>query len=163
MILACMISLAVQAQGARQSNPQAHGGFSFEQFQEDKCNFIIKTMELSEADIERFLPTYKQLLKAKSELYHKYGESRRVMRDIREGKQVADSLMQRASHDSSQLQVEDAQLEQEYLKKFEKLLTPVQILKLQEAEQKFKNEMMKRGPRRPRIEEIRAFPTEFPS
>ena len=150
IILACLLCITAQPQGARQSNPQAHGGFSFEQYQQDKCDFIVKEMELSEADINKFLPTYKELLKAKSELYHKYGKSRRVMRDVREGKQVPDSIMQHASQDASQLQVEDAKLEQEYLQKFEKLLTPVQIIRLQEAEQKFKNEMMKRAPRHPR-------------
>lgn len=150
IILSCLLCITAQAQGARQQNPQAHGGFSFEQYQEDKCNFIIKEMEFTQADIERFIPAYKELLKAKSELYHKYGKSRRVMHDVREGKQVPDSIMQQASQDARQLQVEDAKLEQEYLKKFEKLLTPVQVIRLQEAEQKFKNEMMKQGPRRPR-------------
>lgn len=148
MIFSAMADVIVpgQPRGARERNREAHG-FSFEQFQEDKCNFIIREMELTEAEVEKFLPVYKELMKAKNALYRKYGGSHRVMRSVNEGRQVADSTMQRAAQDARQLQLEDAKLEQEYLQKFEKILTPVQIIKLQEAEQKFKNEMMQRAPR----------------
>lgn len=152
MILSCMLAFAASAdviiprgEGAR---PQHSKDFSFEQFQQEKCDFITQELELSEADAKKFLPVYKQLLQEKSVLYHKYGGSHRVMRLVSEGHQMPDSVMQNAAQNARQLQVEDAKLEQEYLTKFEKVLTPTQIIKLQEAEQKFKNEMMKRGPRR---------------
>lgn len=129
------------------SQPQHSRGFSFEQYQENKCNFIIQELELSPEEVERFLPVYKQLLQEKSALYHQYGGSHRVMRSVSEGQQVPDSTMQRAAQNARKLQLEDAKLEEKYLSKFEQILKPVQIIRLQEAEQKFKNEMMKRAPR----------------
>lgn len=135
----------------RHPRAESHGAnrphMSFEQFQQNKCDFIINELGLSADLAEKFIPVYKQLLEAKSALYHKYGGSHRIMRSVSEGQQMPDSVMQRAAKDSRQLQLEDAKLEQEYLSKFETILSPVQIIKLQEAEQKFKNEMMKRGPR----------------
>lgn len=151
IFISCLMAFTVMADviaPGESRRPDRHRpSFSFEQYQQDKCDFIIKEMGISGELADKFLPVYKQLLEAKSALYHKYGGAHRIMRSVSEGKQMPDSIMQRAAKDSRQLQVEDAQLEQEYLSKFESILSPVQIIKLQEAEQKFKNEMMKRGPR----------------
>lgn len=149
ILFACLVSFAVSAQGRGNGGPRggARPEFSFEQYQQNKCDFIVKEMELSEEDQGRFLPVYKELLAAKSSLYRKYGGAHRIMRSVSQGEQVPDTTMQRAVQNARQLQLEDAQLEQDYLAKFEKILTPVQVIRLQEAEQKFKNEMMKRGPR----------------
>lgn len=118
---------------------------SFEQFQQMKLDFIVKEMGLTQAEINKFAPIYKELSAEKSALYRKYrasnGAARRAMR---EGKELADTTMQRISREEAQLQIEDAKIEQEYQQKFEAVLTPQQIFDWREAEKKFRTEVMRR-------------------
>lgn len=117
---------------------------SFEQFQQMKLDFIVKEMGLSEGEIQKFEPIYKELIQERSALYRKYRANGRIKKAIRDGEQVADTTMQRISRDDAQLQIEDAQLEQEYQQKFEQVLTPQQICAWRDAEKKFRSNMMRR-------------------
>ena len=109
-----------------------------------KFDFIVKEMGLTPDEAEKFSPAYGELISEKSALYSKYSANNKVKRAMREGKQVADTTMQRISRDDAQLQIDDAQLEQKYQEKFEKILTPQQVIKWREAEQKFRNDVMSR-------------------
>jgi len=104
----------------------------------------VKEMGLNDAEIEKFAPIYKELISERSDLYRKYRANGPIKKAIREGKEVADTTMQRISRDDSQLQIEDAQLEQKYQQKFESVLTPQQICSWREAEKKFRSEVMRR-------------------
>lgn len=117
---------------------------SFEQFQQMKLDFIVKEMGLSEGEIQKFEPIYKELIQERSALYRKYRANGRIKKAIRDGEQVADTTMQRISRDDAQLQIEDAQLEQEYQQKFEQVLTPQQVCAWRDAEKKFRSNMMRR-------------------
>lgn len=117
---------------------------SFEQFQQMKLDFIVKEMGLNETETEKFAPIYKELIQERSALYRKYRANGRIKKAIRDGEQVADTTMQRISRDDAQLQIEDAQLEQEYQQKFEQVLTPQQVCEWREAEKKFRSNMMRR-------------------
>lgn len=117
---------------------------SFEQFQQMKLDFIVKEMGLSEGDVQKFAPIYKELIQERSALYRKYHANGKIKKAIREGEQVADTTMQRISRDDAQLQIEDAQLEQEYQQKFEQVLTPQQVCSWRDAEKKFRSNMMRR-------------------
>lgn len=117
---------------------------SFEQFQQMKLDFIVKEMALSEGDIQKFAPIYKELIQERSALYSKYRANGKIKKAIRNGEQVADTTMQRISRDDAQLQIEDAKLEQEYQQKFEAVLTPQQVCAWREAEKKFRGNMMRR-------------------
>ncbi len=153
LILSLMLSFALSAQEHDHTHGPGHqpvqhsSGFSFEDYQQKKCDYIVSQLELTDEQKSTFIPAYKELLHDKSHLFHKYGDAHRIMRKVRRGEQVADTTMQRAASNVRQLQLEDAQLEQQYFQKFEKLLTPAQLIRLQEAEQKFKNDMMKQGPK----------------
>lgn len=117
---------------------------SFEQFQQMKLDFIVKEMGLSEGEIQKFEPIYKELIQERSALYRKYRANGRIKKAIRDGEQVADTTMQRISRDDAQLQIEDAKLEQEYQQKFEQVLTPQQVCAWRDAEKKFRSNMMRR-------------------
>jgi len=117
---------------------------SFEQFQQMKLDFIVKEMGLSQTEIEKFAPIYKELIAEKSALYRKYRANGKIKKAIRDGEEIADTTMQRISRDDAQLQIEDAQLEQEYQQKFESVLSPQQICQWREAEKKFRSDVMRR-------------------
>lgn len=117
---------------------------SFEDFQKMKLDFIVKEMGLSSNEIDKFSPIYKEMSKERVALYAKYRENNRIKRAVHNGEQVADTTMQRVSRDDAQLQVEDAQLELKYQQKFEEILSPQQVIKWREAEQKFRDDIMSR-------------------
>lgn len=125
---------------------QQHNRPSFEEFQQKKLEFIVKEMGLNDSEVEKFTPIYKELGAERTALYAKYGANYKVKRAVRNGEQVADTTMQRISRDDAQLQIEDAQLEQKYQQKFEKILSPQQVMKWRDAEQKFRSDVMSRRP-----------------
>jgi hypothetical protein len=67
---------------------------------------------------------------------------------IERGEAVPDTALMRVIYNSSQLQVEDAQLEHRYLLRLSGVLTPVQLYNLQKAEQKFRMSIMRRPQKR---------------
>lgn len=120
---------------------------SFEEFQQMKLDYIVKEMGLNENEIQKFTPLYKDLIKERSQIYSKYRNNGKIKMAMRKGEAVADSTMQRISRDDAQLQIEDAQLEQKYQQKFEQILTPQQVCKWRDAEQKFRTNIMRRRTR----------------
>ncbi len=117
---------------------------SFESFLRTKCDMVVHELGLSPKDSARFIPIYQELLREKSGLYRKYGGGRRISMAVERGEAVADSSLMRVILNHSQLQVEDAQLEHRYLIRLSGVLTPVQLYKLQRAEQKFRTNVVRR-------------------
>ena len=117
---------------------------SFENYLRTKCDMVVHELGLSPKDSARFIPIYQELLRDKSALYNKYGGGRRITMAVDRGESVQDTTLMRIILNHSQLQVEDAQLEHRYLIRLSGVLTPVQIYKLQKAEQKFKTSVMRR-------------------
>ena len=119
--------------------------FNFEEFLDMKCSTVVQTLGLNAQDSIRFVPVYRELQRAKTQLFHKYGGGRRVRRAVEAGETVADTTLMRIINNQAQLAIEDAQLEQQYIAQFARILTPLQLYRLQQAEQKFKTDMMKRS------------------
>lgn len=139
--------LTFLGQVTAQQKPAHHPGQpdGFDQYLHTKCDMVVHELGLSPKDSARFIPIYHELQAEKSKLFRKYGGSRRVRMAISAGQTVADSTLLRIIHNNAQLQVEDAQLEQRFMARFLSVLTPLQFYKLQQAEQKFKTEMVKRA------------------
>ena len=145
VLMAAMVSFSVYAQKPQEHKPQSgHERQSFEQFMASKTRFLVQEMKLEAADSVRFVEVYQQLMKDKGALMHRYHQNRDVMHRIRKGEVVADSVYTRLVNDEAALQVEDAQLEQSYLERFSKVLTPRQLYDYRMAEKKFKNNFMKK-------------------
>lgn len=148
MLILTLCGGQVQAQNRRpkhqRPNNEVTQGRNFETYLHAKCEMVIREMGLSSFDSAHFEPIYHQLQKEKMELYHKYGNVRRLRRAIEEGKQVPDSTILRVLNNNAKLQVEDALLEQAYLNKMARVLTPLQIFKLQQAEQKYRKDAIRR-------------------
>lgn len=139
LLLPC--TLMAQQHPGRQGQHQS----GFDKYLHTKCDLVVHEMGLSPKDSARFIPVYHELQSEKAKLYQKYGSSRRVRRAVEGGEAVADSTLMRVLHNSAQLQVEDAMLEQRFMARFLTVLSPLQYYKMQQAEQKFKGEMMKRS------------------
>lgn len=148
LIMAMLLPMAMMAQRDARSRDTNDSGrpsrLGFEQYLDQKCASVVLELGLNSQDSARFVPIYRELQHEKGRLWHKYGGSRRVRRAIDNGEQVADTTLMRVVNNQARLQAEDAQLELRYIERFAQVLTPMQIYKLQQAEQKFKTETMLR-------------------
>lgn len=148
ILLVIPMGLCAQQDARTQGNHVRHDGhphFDFEQYLSQKCDAVVREMGLSSADSIKFVPVYCELQQQKSQLFRKYGGGRKVRRALERGEQVADTTLMRVINNQAKLQAEDAQLEQRFIERFAQVLTPIQLYKLQLAEQKFKTDMMKRS------------------
>lgn len=143
-IMALVSCSLVMAQG---SDSQGRGKQrrmpTMEEFMQMKLRHIVKELNLNEKDSAAFAPLYTQMFKEKQALMVKYGTDRETMKQLREGKQLADTTLQRITRNGAQLKMEEAQLEVQYLQRFEKVLSPAQIYNYQRAEESFRSRMMK--------------------
>ncbi len=146
LLLVSLLSLQVMAQDNRPGRQgRGNGGpQSFEQFMAARISFLVQEMKLNEADSAQFVVVYNEMNKAKGDLFRKYSGRRDVYRKLHHGEAVDNAALLQVVRNNAQLQVEDAQLEQTYLEKFAKILTPRQLFDYKEAEWKFKNNMMQR-------------------
>ena len=138
-------SALVQAQTKSPVKQQHQAGF--EKFVQEKVAFIVAEMKLPAADSVRFVPVYKELQQEKGKLFVKYSAAGRELRrwhKEHKGEAAPDSLYLRAVRSEAQLNMEDARLEQQYLSRFEKILTPRQLSDYMRAEKKFKGTFMRR-------------------
>lgn len=144
-IMALVSCSLIMAQG-NEGRPGGRGNQrkmpTMEEYMQMKLQHIVRELNLSEKDSAAFAPVYTQLLKEKQALMVKYGTEREIYRQLREGKQLADTTLQRITRNSVQLKMMDAQLEAQFLTRFEKVLTPSQIYNYQRAEESFRNRMM---------------------
>lgn len=143
-VLIFIVPMAALAQNDRRNDDANGQRPSFESFMRTKCDMVVHELGLSQKDSSRFIPIYQELLKEKAELYKKYGGSRRIRMKVDMGESVPDTTLMRVIYNNSQLQVEDAQLEHRYLLRLSGVLTPMQLYKLQNAEQKFRTSIMRR-------------------
>ncbi len=117
---------------------------SFEEFMAQRTHFFIQEMKLNDADSAKFVGVYKNLMKEKGELMRKYYIDRENWRKIRNGETLPDSIYSRMVENDAKMQVEDAQLELQYVDHFSKVLTPRQVFDYRQAEKKFRSNFMRR-------------------
>jgi len=144
LLILLLAPIAMMAQHQPGGGHGQRGGSGFDQYLHTKCDMVVHELGLSPRDSARFIPIYHELQAEKSKLFVKYGGGRQVRMALESGRQVADTTLLRVLHNNAQLQVEDAMLEQRFMSRFLTVLTPLQFYKLQQAEQKFKAEMIKR-------------------
>lgn len=140
LLLPCVAIAQRPAQGAHGQR----GANGFDRYLHTKCDMVVHELGLTPRDSARFITIYHELQDEKSKLFVKYGGARQVRMSIENGRQVADTTLLRVLHNNAQLQVEDAMLEQRFMSRFLTVLSPLQYFQMQQAEQKFKAEMMKR-------------------
>ncbi|MCF0179576.1 MAG: hypothetical protein HUJ97_04940 [Bacteroidales bacterium] len=138
LMLSCLVSYAQQTQRLRRG-PMPN----VEKYFQDRTDFVIQKMKLSPEDSVKFVPIYKEKLKAKGDLMMKSRPPH-----LRPGVEYADSMYLKAVNAEMNYQLEDAKLDLEYNKKFEKILTPKQLFIYLQAERQFVGSFMHRGNQR---------------
>ena len=127
---------------------------AFEKFKSERKAYITKEMDLTDDEAKKFWPLCDELMEKKFELNKPLRELWRKMREARKGgRTVSEADYKKAIELGASIKVKEAQLEEEYLKKFVEVIPAKKVHKYQYAEQEFGRKAMaerqKKGYARP--------------
>lgn len=160
LFVACLAFVSAQAQAPSASHERGGQRPSIEEFFTYKTNFIIKDLKLNAADSARFVPLYRDYMKAKGELMRNASGSHAMGRKMMRGETITDDDYLKAARGEVEFKVKESELAREWLAKFETVLTPQQLFSLLRAEEHFAVEMTNRHNHRVGGAEHRGKPTK---
>ena len=115
----------------------------FERFQAERKEFISKAMQLKETEKKEFWLLADELQMKKFELNQPLREEMRNIRNaIRNDERVTEAEYKKVLELAAQLRIREAQLEQEYLPKFLKIISAEKVFLYQEADNQFGRRMI---------------------
>jgi hypothetical protein len=121
----------------------------FEKFKVQREKFINKAMSLTEDEAKVFWPVCNELQAKKFELNRTLRtEIHKIRQAKRDGKTVSEADYKKVIELNASVKVKEAQLEEEYVAKFLKVLPGEKVFLYQRAEQQFANEVFGRRERR---------------
>jgi hypothetical protein len=114
----------------------------FEKFKAQREEFISKAMGLTDDEAKVFWPVCNELQAKKFELNKALRtEIRKIRQAKRDGKSVSESDYKKVVELSASAKVKEAQLDEEYIAKFLKIIPVEKVFLYQESEMRFANEM----------------------
>ena len=112
----------------------------FREFRQYKHEFMIKELNLSKEQQEKFFPLYDEMDKSIHQLNR---QTRALEKKIDTSKEPVNDLeYEKAAEALYELKGKEAATEMEYFTKFKTVLTPKQMYELKKAERKFTQELM---------------------
>jgi len=142
-ILLCFVSVNFALLAQQDNNERRKE--NFEKFKAERKEFISKAMNLTEDESKAFWPLCDELQIKKFELNKALRTEINKMRQAqREKKAVSNADYKKIIELSASVKVKEAQLEEEYVNKFLKVLSAEKIFLYQRAEQQFAGETLKK-------------------
>ena len=140
-ILFCFVSMNF-ALLAQQNNERRRE--NFEKFKAERKEFISKAMDLTDGESKSFWPLCDELQVKKFELNKTLRAEINKMRQARrDKKKISEADYKKIIELSASVKVKEAQLEEEYVNKFLKVLSAEKVFLYQRAEQQFAAETLR--------------------
>ena len=114
---------------------------NLQQFEKNKQEFIIKEASLTQEEANMFFPLNNELQKKKLELHRKHQEE---MKHTKEAENISEEEYKQLIDGNINLKMKEAELDKEYSKKFDKLMSPQKLFKAQQAERTFMQEELRK-------------------
>lgn len=133
------VSTAV-AQDAKQDSQQARKE-KWEKFRQDKHAFLVKTMELTPQQAEKFLPLYDEMTTKKFALVR---DLHKEARELMKAENVTDEQYKSAADRAAAVAEKEVAIEKEYYARFCEILTPRQQFLYHRCEPMFQREISKK-------------------
>jgi hypothetical protein len=129
IIFACMSTLALGQRFERDSvrNPQAR-----EKIKAAHAAYITERLQLTPSEAEKFWPVYREYGQKRRELRNPFREARKAGADE---KKLLDLDLK--------IKQQELDLEKEYSQRFEKIISPEKVMKLQQAETDFRKLLLR--------------------
>lgn len=134
IVLSAFIYLPLSAQGQ-----PAKRSFDIEAFKKKKANFIIEKVNLSDSEAKVFIPLSNEFMDKRFELNRLI---RKKAHELRKKSNKSDADYNQLLDAEMNLKMQEAQLEQEYLHKFKKVLSAEKIYKYKKAEEEYMKSML---------------------
>jgi len=116
----------------------------FEEFKEKRVAFITQAMDLNAEEAKVFWPLYNELQEKKFDLNQKLKKILfEFIKSEKEGKTHTDSEYKEITDLYVQSKIKEAQLDEEYVAKFSKVISFEKIFRYQQAELQFARQMLK--------------------
>ncbi|MCM1484236.1 MAG: hypothetical protein NC043_07855 [Muribaculaceae bacterium] len=125
---------------------QKHDGKNMKQWLQEmrqfRTNFIVKELNLTADQKSRFVPLYDAMYGELEKLMH---DTRQLERSVeRKGNEATDVELEKASEAIYECKGKENDIEMRYFAKFKTVLTPRQLFKLKQAENKFNRHLMEK-------------------
>lgn len=147
VILITSVAISVKGQGLKRS------GYDIETIKKEKAAFLIKELELTEAEAKAFIPLEAEFMSRKFAVNR---DARHETRALMEKPNKTEEDYQRITFLNLESDKRESELQIEYFKKFGEVLSAKKIEKYRSADMKFKEFMLKKlqdrrkpGPPRP--------------
>lgn len=124
---------------AQDQDQPPRGKFDIEGFKKKKADFIIENVGLTDSEAKAFIPLTNELMDKRFELNRAI---RKESRELRNKSNKTNADYERLLDASSTAKIKEAQLEQEYLQKFKKVLSAEKIYKYKQAEAQYMKDMV---------------------
>lgn len=132
-----MVAMLVCSVAFAQKDNKSHGDMRRE-VHEFKLKFLAQEMELKEDQQKKFFETYNQMTDEKVKLFR---ETRELEKKLAESKNATDAEYEAVNRAITSAKERDAAIEKKYDEKFAQFLTPRQLYKMKDAEEKFRRKM----------------------
>ena len=137
IFMICMVLLgAFQAYGARNDDRAKW----MDEMRRFKRSYFTKELDLTTQQQNRFFPLYEEM---EDQVQKIDGETRQMERRVAELKNASDLEYHKATEAIYDGQVRQAEIEREYVEKFQSILSRKQIFKIKAVERQFNRELRK--------------------
>lgn len=135
LIAILIFSTETNAQANRKNAQQK------EQIKAQKIAFITGQLSLTPSEAQQFWPVYNEY---DAKRFKFYQTTNKTLRQINNSTNLSDNELDKLATKYLNSQLQEAQLNIDYHKKFKKVLTIEKVVKLYAAEKKFRNMLLKR-------------------
>ena len=137
----CAISLAAQQRMDEQRRQE------FEKLRAKRIAFFTKEIGLTAEEAREFWPIFNELEEKKFEINRDMRQEVRKIREAeRAGKSISAAEYDRINNILIDAKEKELELEKEYIKKMQKILSPEKIFKYQRADYRFAREVLPSAP-----------------
>lgn len=133
---------ALLVSGILSAQPGQRGRRGYEQVEAEKIAYFTRILELSRQEAREFWPLYddfeqqqEKLIDERRSLSMKFSENHENMNE-NQAEKIGDSYID--------LQVKEAELAREFHEKFKNVLTPKKVMRLYQAENEFRMQLLRR-------------------
>lgn len=138
-ILLSAFSLLLSAQEDREGRGRQH--FDVKKHQQERADFIVKELKLTEAEKKAFIPLMEEYIYARFALNK---EMRDATRELKKKTEKSSSDYQVLIDKELEMRFKEVELQKEYYKKFGKVISPEKVFKYSFAERMFTQRAVKR-------------------
>jgi hypothetical protein len=140
-IISLMIFLSISGQNFAQPGPGLKSQ-KRKEIKEMQIKYIIDKLQLTDKEKEQFIPLYKKFSDEREKLY---SEKHKTMRNFKQNSlNLSDKDLLNISDKIIDIDLKLAQLNKEYNEKYKKVLPPIKIILLHQAENEFKRELIRK-------------------